>query len=69
LNVSLERLEGLLLTKERIFLPNLPLEQSFDQLELLDEEKIGGETMVWGLWYFDSAVVTALIHHRFMLQF
>jgi len=32
---------GLLLTKERIFLPNPPLEQSFDLLELLDEEKIG----------------------------
>jgi len=45
-NVSLERLEGLLLTKERIFLPNPPLEQSFDQLELLDEEKIGGEIVV-----------------------
>jgi len=56
-NVSLERLEGLLLTKEKIFLPNPPFEQSFDQLEdesfevlycwvLLDKEKIGGETVV-----------------------
>jgi len=45
-NVSLECVEGLLLTKERIFLPNPPLEQSFDQLELLDEEKIGGEIVV-----------------------
>ena len=41
MNVSLEHLEGLLLLEERIFLPNPPLEQSFDQLELLDEEKIG----------------------------
>jgi len=69
-NVSLERLEGLLLTEEIIFLPNPPLEQSFDQLELLDEEKIGGETVVsllkfLGLWYF--AVVIALIHHRMLL--
>jgi len=51
-NVSLERLKGLLLTEERIFLPNPRLEQSIDQLEnepfevvhcwvLLDEEKIG----------------------------
>ena len=46
MNVSLERLEGLLLTEERIFLPNPPLEQSFDQLELLDEEKIRGEIVV-----------------------
>jgi len=46
-NVSLERLEGLLLTEERISLPNPPLEQqSFDQLELLDEEKIRGEIVV-----------------------
>jgi len=56
-NVSLEHLEGLLLTKERICLPNLTFEQSFDQLKdelfevlhcwlLLDEEKIGGETVV-----------------------
>ena len=42
MNVSLERLEGLLLTEEIIFLPNPPLEQSFNQLELLDEEKIRG---------------------------
>jgi len=34
MNVSVERLEGLLLTEERIFLPNPPLEQSFDQLEV-----------------------------------
>jgi len=45
-NVSLERLEGLLLPKDRIFLPNPPLEQSFNQLELLDEEKVGGEIVV-----------------------
>jgi len=56
-NVSLKRLEGLFLTEEKIFLSNPPLEQSFDQLEdehfkvlhccvLLDEEKIGGETVV-----------------------
>jgi len=32
--------------EERIFLPNPPLEQSFDQLELLDEEKIRGEIVV-----------------------
>ena len=53
MNVSLDYLEGLLLTKERMCLPNPTLEQSFDQLEdelfevlhcwvLLDEEKIGG---------------------------
>ena len=57
MNVSLERLEGLLLTEERIFLPNPPLEQSFDQVEdepfevlhcwvLLDGEKIRGEIVV-----------------------
>jgi len=73
-NVSLERLEGLLLTEERISLPNPPLEKSFDQLELLDEEKIGGETVVsllnfWGLWFFDSAAVISLIHHISLLQF
>jgi len=45
-NVSLERLEGLLLTEERLFLPNPPLKQSIDQLELLDEEKIGGKIVV-----------------------
>ena len=32
--------------EERIFLPNPPLKQSFDQLELLDEEKIRGEIVV-----------------------
>jgi len=51
------RLEGLLLTKERIFLPNPPLEQSFDQLELLDEEKIGGETVVSLLKFLGSMVL------------
>jgi len=56
-NVSLERLKGLLLTKEIIFLPNPPLEQSFDQLELLDEEKIGGETMVSLLKFIGSMVL------------
>ena len=56
-NVSLERLEGLLLTEEIIFLPNPPLEQSFDQLELLDEEKIGGETMVSLLKFLGSMVL------------
>jgi len=45
-NVYLECLESLLLIEERIFLPNPPLEKSFNQLELLDEEKIGGETVV-----------------------
>jgi len=67
-NVSLERLEGLLLTKEKIFLPNPPLEQSFDQLEdehfevvhcwvLLDEEKKGGETVVSFLKFLGSMVL------------
>jgi len=56
-NVSLERLEGLLLTEERIFLPNPPLEQSFDQLELLDEEKIGGEIVVSLLKFIGSMVL------------
>jgi len=56
-NVSLERLEGLLLTEQRIFLPNPPLEQSFDQLELLDEEKIGGETVVSMLKFMGSMVL------------
>ena len=57
MNVSLERLEGLLLTEQRIFLPNPPLEQSFDQLELLDEEKIGGETVVSMLKFMGSMVL------------
>jgi len=70
----LEHLEGLLLREERIFLPNPPFQQSFDQLELLDEEKIGGEIVVsllkfFGSMVFDSTAVIALIHHRFMLQF
>jgi len=56
-NVSLERLEGLLLTEERIFLPNPPLEQSFDQFELLDEEKIVGETVVSLLKFMGSMVL------------
>jgi len=56
-NVSLERLEGLLLTEERIILPNPPLEQSFDQLELLDEEKIRGETVVSLLKFLGSMVL------------
>jgi len=56
-NVSLERLEGLLLTEEIIFLPNPPLEQSFDQLELLDEEKIGRETVVSLLKFRGSMVL------------
>ena len=43
--------------EERIFLPNPPLEQSFDQLELLDEEKIGGETMVSLLKFLGSVVL------------
>ena len=68
MNVSLERMEALLLTEERIFLPNPPLEQSFDQLEdepfevlhcwvLLDEEKIGGETMVSLLKFLGSMIL------------
>ena len=57
MNVSLERLEGLLLTEERISLPNPPLEQSFDQLELLDKEKIEGETMVSLLKFMGSMVL------------
>jgi len=56
-NVSLECLEGFLLTEERIFLPNPPLEQSFDQLELLDEEKIGGEIVVSLLKFLGSMVL------------
>ena len=73
-NVSLECLEGLLLTEERIFLPNPTLEQSFNQLELLDEEKIGEKLWspcwnLWDLWYFDFAAVITLIHHRSLLQF
>ena len=57
MNVSLERLEGLLLAEERIFLPNSPLEQSFDQLELLDEEKIGRENVVSLLKFLGSMVL------------
>ena len=57
MNVSLERLEGLLLTEERIFLLNPPLKQSFDQLELLDEEKIGGEIVVSLLKFLGSMVL------------
>ena len=35
-------------------------------IELLGEEKKGGDILVsWTLWYFNSAVVIALIHHRF----
>jgi len=56
-NVSLERLEGFLLTEERIFLPNPPFEQSFDQLEVLDEEKIGGEIVVSLLKFMGSMVL------------
>jgi len=56
-NVSLERLEGLLLKEERIFLPNPPLEQSFDQLELLDEKKIEGEIVVSLLKFSGSMVL------------
>ena len=43
--------------EERIFLPNPPLEQSFDQLELLDEEKIGGEIVVSLLKILGSMVL------------
>jgi len=57
LNESLEHLEGLLLTEERIFLPNPPLKQSFDQLELLDEEKIRGEIVVSLLKFLGSMVL------------
>ena len=68
MNVSLERLEGFLLTEERIFLPNPPLEQSLYQLEdepfkvlhcwvLVDEEKIEGETVVSLLKFLGSMVL------------
>jgi len=64
----LEHLKGLLLTEERMCLPNPPLEQSFDQLEdelfevlhcwvLLDEEKIGGEIVVSLLKFMGSMVL------------
>jgi len=64
----LEHLEGLLLTEERMCLPNPTLEQSFDQLEdelfevlhcwvLLDEEKIGGEIVVSLLKFMGSMVL------------
>jgi len=56
-NVSLECLGGLLVTEERIFLPNPPLEKSFYQLELLAEEKIGGETVVSLLKFLGSMVL------------
>jgi len=56
-NVSLDYLEGLLLTEERMCLPNPSLEQSFNQLELLDEEKIGGETVVSLLKFLGSMVL------------
>ena len=68
MNVSLDYLEGLLLTEERMCIPNPSLEQSFDQLEdelfevlhcwvLLDEEKIGGETVVSLLKFLGSVVL------------
>jgi len=56
-NVSLDYLEGLLLTEERMCLPNPRLEQSFNQLELLDEEKIGGEIVVSLLKFLGSMVL------------
>jgi len=49
-NVSLEHLEGLLLTEEIIFLSNPPL-------ELLYEEKIGGEIVVSLLKFLGSMVL------------
>jgi len=58
----------LLLTEERIFLPNPRLEKSFNQLEvepfevlhcwvLLDEENIGGETVASLLKFLGSMVL------------
>ena len=69
MNVSLECLKGLILTEERIFIPNPPLEQSFDQLEdepfevlhcwvLLDEEKIREETVVSLLKFLGSMLLS-----------
>ena len=43
--------------KKKISLPNPPLEQSFNKLEFLDEEKIGGETMVSLLKFLGSMVL------------
>jgi len=43
--------------RKNIFLPNPPLEQSFDQLELLDEEKIGGKIVVSLLKFLGSMVL------------
>ena len=57
MNVSLDYLEGLLLIEEKMCLPNPSLEQSFNQLELLDEEKIGGETVVSLLKFLGSMVL------------
>ena len=57
MNVSLDYLKSLLLTEERMCLPNPPLEQSFNQLELLDEEKIGGETVVSLVKFLGSMVL------------
>ena len=57
MNVSLECLEGLLLIEEKIFLPNPPFEQSFNQIELQDEEKIERETMVSLLKFLGSMVL------------
>jgi len=49
-NVSLQLLEGLLLTEE----------QSFDQLELLNEKKIGGEIVVSLLKFLGSMVLDSV---------
>ena len=45
------------LNRRKNILPNPPLEQSFDQLELLDEEKIGRETVVSLLKFLGSMVL------------
>ena len=76
----MEHLEGLLLTEERMCLPNPTLEQSFDQLEdelfevlhcwvLLDEEKIGGEIVVSLLKFMGSMVLWFCCNYDMVSKF